>query len=137
MATTPNKFISPQSVFSAQCTTDTANTTYSDSPTNTVLLVAGGTNGKRLTSLVSVPRATVTATMLQLYSSKDAGTTKKLIKSVLMGAHTVAATTAIPGTDWGYNDTSPLIIEAGEELYIGQAVTLAAGIVHDGRGGAY
>lgn len=101
-----------------------------DSPANTVLLAtADAVEGAMLTKLTAIPRATVTASSLHLFISKDSGTTKKLLKSKLMGAHTVAATTAIPETDFGYTETLTLRLEAGDELYVGSAVALAGGIV--------
>lgn len=137
MAVTPNSFASPQTLQTAYAVTDTANTTYSDAPTNTQVLVTAGANGARVTRLTSIPRATVTATMLQLYLSKDSGTTKRLINSKLMAAHTVAATTAITQTDWGYAEDNPLLLEAGDTLYVGQAVSLAGGISHMAEWGDY
>jgi hypothetical protein len=47
-----------------------------------------------------------------------------------MAAHTVAATTAIPETAFGnISDSNPLRLEAGDSLYVGSQVALAAGIV--------
>lgn len=101
-----------------------------DTPTNTVLLVTAGSNGAILTSLWAIPRATVTASSLVLFISKDSGTTKRLIDSELMAAHTVATTTAIPETVFSnYSETTPLRLEAGAELYVGSQVALANGIV--------
>lgn len=137
MAVTPNEFISPQNLQTAYAVTDTANTTYGDSPTNTQVLVTAGANGARVTRITSIPRATVTATMLQLFLSKDSGTTKRLINSKLMSAHTVAVTTAITQTDWGYSDDNPLLLEAGDQLYVGQAVSLSGGISHMAEWGDY
>jgi hypothetical protein len=51
-------------------------------------------NGSLLKLLAAIPRATVTATKLQLYISFDGGTTLILLpNSALMAAHTVANTT--------------------------------------------
>jgi hypothetical protein len=80
--------------------------------------------------LTAIPRATVTASSLVLFLSKDSGTTQRLIDSELMAAHTVAATTAIPETYFAnYSETSPLRLEAGDRLYVGSQVALAGGIV--------
>ena len=101
-----------------------------DAPTNTVLLATAGTDGALLTRLTAIPRGTVTASDLLFWISKDSGTTKRLIDSVLMAAHTVAATTAIPITSFSrYSEGTPLRLEAGAELYVGSAVALADGIV--------
>ena len=99
-------------------------------PTNTVLLCEAGAEGALLTRLTAIPRATVTASNLLLWISKDDGTTKYLKDSILMAAHTVAATTAIPVTTFTrYTEDAPLRMEAGDALYVGTAVTLAGGIV--------
>ena len=100
-----------------------------DAPANTVLLAtADAVEGALLTNLTAIPRATVTASSLHLFISKDGGTTKKLLNSVLMGAHTVAATTAVPVTNFNYSEASSFRLEAGDELYVGSAVALTGGI---------
>lgn len=130
MAVSQNKIVTSQSVQTAYQVCDTANTDLDDAPSaNVLLLVTAGANGAVVFGLAATPRATVTATRLELYLSKDAGTTKRLIKSVLMSAHTVATTTAIPSTDFGYSETAPLRLGASERLYVGIGVTLAGGIV--------
>ncbi len=134
--TTPNSIITPQTPKTGHAVTTTANTTYTDAPTNTQLLI-GAADASRVTRISAMPRATATATMLQLYLSKDAGTTKRLINSKLMQAHTVQATTAIPVTDFGYSDLNPLLLEAGDSLYVAQAVTLADGVCWDAEWAAY
>lgn len=137
MATTPNSIITPQSVKTATCVLVTASTDIDDAPTTSVLLVTAGANGSRITRLVALPRATVTATMIQLYLSKDSGTTQRLIGSVLMSAHTVANTTAIPTTDFGFSDDNPLTLEASDRLYAATSVSLAGGIVVSAHYGDY
>lgn len=101
-----------------------------DTPTNTVLLVTAGAEGAILTRLSAIPRATVTASSLVLFTSSDAGTTMRLIDSALMAAQTVATTTAITATTFStYSETTPLRLQAGERLYVGSQVALASGIV--------
>lgn len=101
-----------------------------DTPTNTVLLVTAGADGAILTRLSAIPRATVTASSLVLFTSSDAGTTMRLIDSALMAAQTVATTTAITATSFStYSETTPLRLQAGERLYVGSQVALANGIV--------
>ena len=221
MPVTPNSIVTPQTVWSATAVATTANTTYTDSPTNTVLLapvyllnpnplsvvnasptvtvtqaahglatgdtitIAGATavggitpsgayqvtvlttntytithgsnatstttgggsavtvqdsrtsrNGARISRLTALARATNTATELQLYVSPDGGATKRFIKSVLLAAYTVAATTAQTGGDFGYTDSSPLLLAPNETLYVGISVT-NTGIVFDAQGSAY
>lgn len=101
-----------------------------DAPTGTVLLATAGAEGAIVTRLSAMPRGTAAASSLVLFLSKDGGTTKRLIDSELMAAHTVAATTAIPETAFGnISDSNPLRLEAGDSLYVGSQVALAAGIV--------
>ena len=108
----------------------TAAATLTDTPAHTQLLVTAGTDGAILTRLTAIPRATVTASSLVLFLSKDNGTTQRLIDSEVMAAHTVAATTAIPETVFPfYSESAPLRLEAGDRLYVGSQVALAGGIV--------
>lgn len=111
-----------------------------DTPSNTVLLgTASATDGGVITSLSAIPRATVTATALYLWSSKDNGTTKSLIASALMPAYTLAATTENTRTVFKHadgtviSDTAPLRLQAGEQLYVGIGVSLASGIMFNAR----
>lgn len=107
-----------------------AATVGTDSPSNTVLLMTAGADGCIVTALAAMPRATVTASSLLLYISKDNGTTQRLIDSELMAAHTVATTTAIPETTFArISESAPLRLEAGDKLYVGSQVALASGIV--------
>lgn len=99
-----------------------------DAPTNTHALVTAGAEGAIVTSITAIPRDTVTATALYLFISKD-GTTKRLLRTALMAAHTVAATTEIPVVDFGYSETEPLRLEAGDQLFVGVGVTASSGIV--------
>lgn len=129
MAVTANSIITPQTPKTAQCVLDTASTDIDDAPTTSVLLLTAGANGARVTKIHAIPRATVTASNIALYLSKDGGTTKRLMDSALMAAHTVANTTAIPKTDFGYSEDAPLILEAADRIYATTAVSLAGGIV--------
>lgn len=101
-----------------------------DNPTNTVELLTAGANGALVTRLAAMPRATCTASSLVLFLQKSGQTTKRLIDSELMAAHTVATTTAIPETAFSnVSDSTPLRLEAGDKLFVGSQVALAAGIV--------
>jgi hypothetical protein len=113
---------------SAVCTA--VATVTSDAPTNTVLLLTAGVNGAILTRLWAIPRATVTASSLVIWISSDTGTTKRIKDSVLMGAQTIATTTAITNTQFSnYSETTPLRLKAGDQIYVGSQVALASGIV--------
>ena len=99
-------------------------------PANTVLLETAGADGAILTKLTAMPQATVTASSLHLFISQDSGTTKSLIDSVLMDAHTIAATTAVTITTFTLvTESTPIRLEAGDELYVGSGVALAGGII--------
>lgn len=110
--------------------TGAAGSITGDTPTNTVVLLTAGADGAILTRLSAIPRATVTASSLVLFTSSDNGTTKRLIDSALMAAQTVATTTAVASTSFStYTETAPLRLQAGEQLYVGSQVALASGIV--------
>ncbi len=100
-----------------------------DAPTNTVELLTAGAEGAIVTRITAIPRGTVTASSLLLFLSKDDGTTRRLVDSALMAAHTVAATTAIPVTEFeSISETTPIRLEAGDILYVGSMVAAADGI---------
>ena len=136
MAVTPNSIVTPQTPIGATAVATTANTTYTDTPTNSVQLLAAQTNGARIQKVTALARATVTATELQLYVSSDGGTTKRFILSKLMAAYTVAATTAQTAIDFGYSDAAPLILSSTESLWVAIGVT-NTGIVFRAEGYAY
>ena len=136
MAVTANSIITPQTPFGATAVATTANTTYTDSPTNSVVLVGAQTNGARISKITALARATNTATECQLYISPDGGTTKRFVKSALMSAYTVAATTAQTGADFGYTDYNPIILSSTESLYVAISVT-NTGVVFRAEGYAY
>ena len=136
MANTPlPAYVQTQKTGSAVVTTAVTNIT-TDTPTNLVALGdAAGVNGGLVTKVTAMPRATVTASSLLLYTSKDNGGTYNLIDSELMAAYTLSATTAIPETTFGnISPSTPLRLEAGEQLYVGSQVLLAAGIVFRSEG---
>ena len=98
--------------------------------TGMLALVTAGVNGSVVTRLAAVPRATVTASGLMLWLKKPSDVVPYLIDSELMAAYTQAATTAIPETVFtNINDETPIRLEAGDILYVGSEVALAAGIV--------
>jgi hypothetical protein len=136
MAVTPNSIVTPQTINTGTAVCTTANTTYSDTPTNSVLLFTAGANGSRLTKITALARATVTATECQLFRSSDGGTTKRFFDSALMAAYTVAATTKQTKADFGYTDLAPLILEPGEQIYAAIGVT-NTGIVFNAEGADY
>jgi hypothetical protein len=114
-----------------------ANATYGDAPAGAALVFAAGPNGARVTRVTAVTRASLTATECQLFRDHDGtGTVKRFFASRLMPAVTVSASTAQAAVDFGYSDSAPLLLGAGEKLYgaIGQA---QAGVVFCVEGADY
>lgn len=129
MAVSQNKAVTPQAIKTACAILTAAKTTLNDG-TNAVAVFTAGANGAIVYGATAVPRATVTATRLDLY--RYDGATYHLVDTVLMAAHTVANTTAIPVTVFSrITETSPLRVKAGDILYASAAVALAGGIVVD------
>ena len=126
MAVTPNSFVSPQGVKLANCVPINANTAL-DTPTTALLLLTAGANGSIVYKVSALARATVTATKLQLY--RYTGSTYYFIAEALMPAYTVAQTTLQTATDFGFAETAPLRLNAGETLYAAIGVSLAGGVV--------
>lgn len=71
-----------------------ANTDY-ETPSNAALLTVAGPDGSLVTRLAATPRATITATQLQVFLSKDAGATFSLLGTGLLPAQTVATSTQL------------------------------------------
>ncbi|SFB92328.1 hypothetical protein SAMN05428997_1034 [Bosea sp. CRIB-10] len=113
----------------SSCICTAAKTTYNDAA-NAVLLFTAGADGARVSRVWAIPRATVTATQLQLYVSYDAGVTLHLIETALMAAYTMAQTTQAPATDFvRATAANPLRLPANARLYAAIGVALAGGIV--------
>lgn len=123
MAVTANSIITPQGPQSGFAVLATANTTFTTSPTNSVLLVTAGANGARLTRLEFIPLETVTANALQWYRSIDAGTTKYLAGMATGGSDTVSGTDGSTTVSAGYSDDNPLILQANERIYVCTGIT--------------
>lgn len=71
-----------------------ANSNYT-TPSNAEMLSVAGPDGSLITRLGAIPRATITATQLQLFLSKDAGTTFSLLTTALLPAQTVLQSTQL------------------------------------------
>lgn len=121
--TTANSIVTPQTPKSALAGVTTANTTFTTSPTNTVLLVTAGASGARLTRLMAIPLETVTANNLQAYRSLDAGTTKYYGASATGGSDTVSGTDGPTAVDFGFSDSNPMILSASERIYVATGIT--------------
>jgi hypothetical protein len=119
-----------QTIKTASAVATAAKTTYSDA-TNAVVLYTAPAGGAVLYKLTALPRATVTASQLQLYRLR-AGV-YSLIGMATMSAYTMAQTTSPTPTDFGFTESAPLRVEALDVLYIATGVALAGGIVFDAQ----
>lgn len=110
----------------------TANTALDGTGTVSTIITAGA-DGAICTSLRALCRATVTATALRLFMSIDGGTTKLLIDEKLMGAYTVATTTAQTPVTFvnKLNPDEAIRMPAASILYGAIGVALAGGIVFE------
>lgn len=130
MPVTPNSIVTPQAPQANTAALTTANSTYGTSPTNSVLLVTAGPNGGRLTKLQAIPTATIsTANQIQLFRSKDGGTTKFFADSALMATYTMAQSTEAPTTDFGFSEANPLILAPNERVYMAEGQTAGVNVV--------
>lgn len=122
----------------AACTA--ANTTLSDTPDNTIEIVLPAdieTDGGQIVGLWAVPRATVTATVLRMYTSLDNATTKREALVQLAAADTVSTTDAPTPVYFEYlgskiSQSNPFLLPPGTgsakfELWVSISVALAAG----------
>lgn len=126
MAVTPNSLITPQTPQAKVTALSTTANTGTNAATNAVLVATAGPNGARVTKARVMPNlasaASVVATQVQLFrDGGSAGVTKLATNTVLMPAYTQGNTLCQP-TDFGYSDTSPLILAANEQLYLAQSV---------------
>ena len=107
-----------------------ANTNLDGTGTVATLLTAGA-DGSLVTSLKAMCQATVTATACRLFLSLDAGSTWALLDEKLMGAYTVAQTTAqtpVVFVDKTVPDAA-IRLPASAKLGVTIGVALAGGIV--------
>jgi hypothetical protein len=131
MAKTANSYILPQDNRIKTAILTAAKVTYNDL-TNAVKICDAGANGSLIKEVWALPRASVTATQLQLYAYD--GATAYLIASALMALYTFANTTEITRTTFAKpTDDYPLYIPSGWSLYGGAAVALAGGIAMSAR----
>lgn len=128
MSVSQNKIVTTQVLATDQAICINAKTTFNDL-TNAILLTTAGADGSLLKRITAMPRATVTATQLQLFIVKAAAPTVPYLRdSKVMAAYTMATTTAAPVTDFNYSADSPLRLAAGDLLYCAIGVSLASGI---------
>lgn len=127
MAIQSNNLVTPIGPITGSCKLTAANTNY-DAPTAPVDLLptADVPDGARITSVAVEYGATATAHDCQLYAR--IGATYRHLKTVAVASKTISAgnTTAIDPIDFGYSDTSPLYLKAGEGLAMAISVTQTA-----------
>lgn len=127
-----------QAVNNSNCNITAATSAVStDSVSTAVLLFTAGLEGSAITSITAIPRATVTATALYLFTTTGTDTTTlKLIDSITMPAQTLSTTAGISiSTFTNYTEDYPLRLKAGEKLYV--ATGVAANIQVYARGMDY
>jgi hypothetical protein len=127
-----------QAVNNSNCNITAATSAVSgDSVSTAVLLFTAGLEGSAITSITAIPRATVTATALYLFTTTGSDTTAlKLIDSITMPAQTLSTTAGITiSTFTNYTEDYPLRLKATEKLYV--ATGVAANIQVYARGMDY
>lgn len=131
-----NQLVSPQSIQTASANTTVAKANLAIANTTAaVLLVPAATNpaGGLVRKVTVKPLDTCTLTVQYLFRSPDNGTTLYFIADVATSAYTKNATTATPITDFGYTQSAPLYLEAGDSLWCASAVGLPAGFIWDAQ----
>lgn len=131
--TVSNKAVFPQTLTMGTAVCTAAKTTYNDTA-NAVLLLTMGADGGEVTEVRATPRATVTATQLQIYVSTDGGGTLHLLETALMAAYTMAQTTAAPSVRFTASEGAPWRLPANARLYAAIGVALAGGITFVSQG---
>ena len=138
MAVTPNSIVTPQRPKTSTGVLTAANTTYTDTPTNSVVIFSAGADGARVTKISSIPRATCTAMLIDIYRDGDgSGSAKRPIQRRSQAAQTIDTTTACATNDFGYSDAAPLLLQANEKLWASMTVALAGGMVINVEGADY
>lgn len=138
MAVTPNSIVTPQRPKTSTGVLTVANTTYTDTPTNSVQIFQAGADGARVTRITSIPRATCTAMLIDIYRDGDgSGSAKRLIQRRSQAAQTIDTTTACPTNDFGYSEGTPILLQANEKLWASMTVSLAGGMVINVEGADY
>lgn len=133
MAVTTNSIVTPQTPKTSTVNAATAQATFppTTSPSNTVLAATAGANGGRVVRVEGCPQETTTANNLQLYRDNGtAGVSKYLVRQVTLTS-TVSASAAASNGDFGFSETSPLLLQANERLYVAVGVAKSVNFVVD------
>lgn len=133
--------VTPQQVktFSAVVTSARADLTL-ETANNAVCLISHDKlpEGGLLKSLTATPRGSVPAAIqLQVLRSRDNGATLYVAKGGVQPVFTQANNVALPSFDFGYNDTSPMRLQANEELWVATTTSLPVGIVFNAEVESY
>lgn len=139
MALAPNSIVTPQRPVTGIAKVVAAYTNLDAPGANALLLLAAQTDGQRITRVTAYPSGTCVAGDLVLFASSDGGTTKRMIRQFAVPAVTVSAgnTAAIAMLNFLYFDSDPLLLMAGEALYVGSSVAQTNGLVVRAEGSAY
>lgn len=133
MPVTPNSVVTPQATRSSSGVVTAANTTYNDTPTNTVEIFAAGPDGARVSRISAISRASTGALELQLFRDHNGlGTTRRFFNSRTMPAVAVSTTQGQNPVDFGYSDNNPLILAPNEKLYAG--ISIAGAVIFQVEG---
>lgn len=130
--------IFPQLAEMSCATVTAANTTWTDSPDDDVLLWTADADGSEIHSVSCLPRATCTAGWAGLYVSPDAGTTFYLFDAIDVAANTVSTTVKPePLIFTRITPTTPLILGPLDLLHFAYTIVLADGMTATALGYQY
>ena len=97
----------------------------------------GGMRGGFIKSLTAQPRATVAASRLFLFASIDGGADLDFRGVAAMAAFDTTLTTAYTPADFGFTESSPRRVAAGERWWAASAVALTGGIAFEAEGDGF
>jgi hypothetical protein len=126
MATDPNFPTTPKYASALATVANAA----ADGTGTIVPLLTAGANGALVTGLTALPVGTVTATVLRLYISQDAGATWKVIDMKLLAAYTLSQTVLPVGQTFVDKNTpdAALRLPAAAKLGVAIGVAQATGV---------
>ena len=96
----------------------------------------GGTRGGFIKGLIALPRATVAAGRVFLFSSLD-GAALELRGIAAMAAYDSTQVSAYNPADFGFSEGVPRRVSAGERWFVGASVALGAGIAFEADGDGF
>ena len=96
----------------------------------------GGTRGGFIKGLTALPRATVAAGRLFLFSSID-GAALDLRGIAAMAAYDSTQASAYPPIDFAFSEGIPRRVSAGERWFVGASIALGPGIAFEADGDGF